>query len=160
MLLLLLSAMVQTFLLCLFSFFLPTSLFKWWLLGTSNVPLHSCITSHDTISFFWHTMSLHNTSIHESVYANKINLIHSKSLFVKYHKCHFKVCFHCLSWKVGLILKRGNIQVYWINMLWKYACLSGRMAEPIMSIFQTAWYITLKRLVTLYLKCKFCMRSE
>lgn len=47
------------------------------------VPRNSCTTSLNTVSFSDGRRSPHNTSIHKSVYAAKINCVKSKSLFAK-----------------------------------------------------------------------------
>lgn len=115
------------------------------------VPPNSCTASHDTVSFSDGRRSLHNTSIHKSVYAAKINFVKSKSLFAKMPLMPFQglvFLFLLLRWVRSYNGLRLLHSLYWINILRKHAHLSGGKAESIMHIFQTTLYMTLKRLVT------------
>lgn len=51
---------------------------------------NSCTASNDTVSFSDGRRSLHNTSIHKSVYAAKINFVKSESLLAKMPLMQFR----------------------------------------------------------------------
>lgn len=113
------------------------------------VPCNSCTTSLNTVSFSDGRRSLHDTSIHKSVYAAKINCVKSKSLFAKMPLMPFQgLDFFLPRWVRSYNALKLLHSLDWINILRKLAHPSRGKAQPIMHVFLTTWYITLKRLVT------------
>lgn len=103
------------------------------------VPLNSCTASHDTVSFSDGRRSLHNTSIHKSVYAAKINFVKGNSLFAKMPLMPFQALVSLFFQDgSGLITDWSCSAAFtWVNVLRKPAHLSGDKAGPIMRGFQT-----------------------
>lgn len=98
------------------------------------VPPNSCTASHDTVSFSDGRRSLHNTSIHKSVYAAKINSVKSKSLFAKMPLMLFQGLIFLsflLRWVKSYNGLRLLHSLHWINILRKHAHLSGGKTESI-----------------------------
>lgn len=127
------------------------------------VPRNSCTTSCNTVSFSDGRRSPHNTSIHKSVYAAKINCVKSKSLFAKMPLMPFQgLDFFLPRWIRSYNALKLLHSLNWINILRKLAHPSRDKAWPIMCVFLTTWYITLKRLVTFIsgVEFVFCMSFE
>lgn len=100
---------------------------------------HSCTASHDTVSFSDGWRALHNTRMHKSVYAAKINSVKSKGLFAKMSLMQFQwvvlLSFLLLRFRSYNIVRLPH-SPGWTNILKKYAHPSGTEPESIMSIFQ------------------------